>query len=93
MGVTLDEDPKLTAKIVRDDEAVARTLDGLLLGNRSFRRLSARVRRVQGQLRKLVSDDAWHAYLKLEATVNERASLEADLIVKWAFEADVREGR
>jgi len=58
-----------------------------------WKKLSARVRREQARLHGLVSDDAWHAHLRLEATVNERASLEAELIGRWAFDAGVRDGR
>jgi len=41
-------------------------------------------------LKRLVSVEAWHVYLKLEATVSQRAMLEQDELVEWALEAGRR---
>ena len=52
-----------------------------------------KILRLQDHLKKLVSREAWHVYLKLEAVVNERGILEQDELVEWTFEARRRRSR
>jgi len=38
----------------------------------------------------MMSRDAWKTYLRLEEVVNERAFIEGNLLVKWAFKSGRR---
>jgi hypothetical protein len=38
----------------------------------------------------MVKPEAWAHFLKLESLMNDRSSLEVELLVKWAFTAGVR---
>jgi len=40
-----------------------------------------------------VNAKAWNVYLRLEEIVNERASFEQDVLVRWAFREGRRYGR
>jgi|SRR5580658_6914143 hypothetical protein len=82
----------LTAAIVNDDDALAMAINELLLGSKTIRRLSKRVRRGQERLQQVVDRRAWNRYLRLEGIINDRTSRETDLIVRWAFEAGKRHG-
>jgi predicted nucleic acid-binding Zn-ribbon protein len=84
--------PCLTAAIVNDDDALAVAMNELLLGSKTIRKLSKRVRRTQERLQQVVDRKAWKRYLKLEELVNDRTSQETDRIVRWAFEAGKRHG-
>ena len=35
----------------------------------------------------MMSRDAWKTYLRLEEVVNERAFIEGNLLVEWAFKS------
>ena len=48
--------------------------------------LSKKIRRWGRRLHEAVDADAWMLYLRLEELVNDRAVMEQDLLVAWAFE-------
>jgi len=84
--------PCLTADIMNDDDALAMAVNELLLGSKAIGKLSKRVRRGQDRLERAVDRRAWKRYLRLEELVNDRTSREADILVRWAFEAGKRYG-
>jgi hypothetical protein len=84
--------PCLSAAVVNDDDALALTINELLLGSKVIRKLSKRVRRAQDRLERVVDRRAWKRYLRLEETINDRTSRETDLLVRWAFDAGKRHG-
>ena len=70
--------PKLTRKVIRDHERLGDAIDGVLSKSKERRKLTKKILRLQDRLKRLVSVEAWHVYLKLEATVNERVMLEQE---------------
>ncbi len=82
--------PRLTRKILTDEDALGLAIDEVLLGSKPFRQVSRRVRNVQRKLRRMMSRDAWKTYLRLEEVVNERAFIEGNLLVEWAFKSGRR---
>lgn len=82
--------PRLTKKIVADEDALGAAVNEVLLRSKASRRASRRVRKVQRTLRRAATYDAWHAYLHVEEVVNDRAAVEQDVLVRWAFEAGLR---
>jgi hypothetical protein len=85
--------PRLTSRILAAPDRLCRALDELLLASPEHHALSRRIRRKQRQLRRLVEDDAWRTYLQMEEIVNERAAVEIELVVRWAFAAGARSRR
>lgn len=67
------------------DEAIDLVIDAVLIGNGSLRRLTKKILKQQKTLRHAVDDDAWKVFLKLEEVVNERASMQMTVLVRWAL--------
>jgi hypothetical protein len=67
--------------VLRDEEQRSWWIDRVLRGDREVRRLGDRLRRREEQLRRLVDDDAFRAYLRLEATSSERSAQTHDAII------------
>jgi hypothetical protein len=84
--------PCLTAAIMDDDDALAMAVNELLLGSKSIRRFSKRVRQAQERLQQVADRRVWKRYLQLEEIINDRTNRETDLIIRWAFEAGKRHG-
>jgi hypothetical protein len=82
--------PRLTKKILHDEDALGLAIDAVLLRSNRFRRASRCVRKLQRKLRRMITRDAWLTYLRLEEVVNERAAIEADVLVEWAFKSGRR---
>ena len=83
--------PKLTKKIVRDDLALSDAIIALLTRSKGKRRkLTKAILRLQRRLQRAIDPKAWRVYLHLEEAVNERASYEEDMLVRWAFEQGCR---
>jgi hypothetical protein len=80
----------LTKRILNDEDALGLAIDAVLLRSNRFRRASRRVRKLQRKLRRLMTRDAWAAYLQLEEVVNERAFVEGNVLVDWAFKSGRR---
>jgi hypothetical protein len=81
--------PKLTKKIVRDDLALSDAIIAVLTKSKNRRKLTKAVLKWQRRLQRAVDGKAWRVYMRLEEIVNERASFEQDVLVRWAF----RQGR
>ncbi len=71
--------------LIDADEALALVTDAVLIGNDGLRKLTKQILKAQKKLRRAVDDDGWKAYLGLEALVNERASIQMDVLVRWAL--------
>lgn len=84
--------PCLTPEIMADDDALALAVEELLLGTRVIRKLTRRVRRAADRLQRVVNRRAWARYMLLEEVVNNRASQEVELLIRWAYEAGTRHG-
>jgi hypothetical protein len=84
--------PCLTPEIVADDDTLALAIQDMILGSRAMRKLTRRVRRAQDRLQRMVHRKAWARYMILEEVVNDRASQEVELLVRWAYEAGKRHG-
>lgn len=66
--------------VLQDSEARAWWIDRVLREDAEVRRLGDRLRRREEQLRQLVDDDAWRAYLRLEAASSQRSARTHDAI-------------
>lgn len=83
--------PTLTPAIVTDDAALTMAIEALLKSSASYRRQTRRVLGRQWELRVAIDDeDAWQAFLVVEAAVNARATDAMHTLVKWAFNEGVR---
>jgi hypothetical protein len=80
---------KLTKKIVRDDLALSDAIIAALTKAKGRRKLTKAILKLGRRLQRAVDPKAWRIYLALEEIVNERASYEEDMLVRWAF----RQGR
>jgi hypothetical protein len=78
--------PKLSAKKLKDQEALGDAIDKVLLASKPWQKTTKKVQKAGHKLRRLASYDAWMMYLSLEEIVNERAAVENGLLVRWAFE-------
>jgi hypothetical protein len=61
----------------------------VLAGDAQHRKYRRRILRLQQELRHIVTDEAWQAYLKVEEASVARLAHAMDLITAWAF----RQGR
>lgn len=73
-----DSPPRLT------DAVVAKATDGIL--RRGYLRLLAsRIRQHQDALRRVLSDEAWNAYLRLEEVSSERLDAAMVRAARWGY--------
>lgn len=75
----------LPLDLVTDDEAIDLVIDAVLVGSKPLRRLTKKILGLQRRLHRKVDADAWKVFLALEEAINERASLEANILVRWAL--------
>lgn len=78
-------DDILPPDLLTGDEAIEIVIDAVMLGSKPLRKLTKNVLRAQQRLRRRVDDDGWKGYLKLEEIVNARASMQMDVLVRWAL--------
>jgi hypothetical protein len=83
----------LTPDILSDVDAFGSAIDQMLLRSKRYRKMTRRVLRAQGRLRRAVRWKGWARYLRLEEVVNERAGHENELLIRWAFEQGRRSRR
>ena len=76
--------PCLTADIMNDDDALAMAVNELLLGSKTIRRLSKRVRRGQERLQEVVDRRAWNRYLRLEGIINDLDRTRPEVVGRFA---------
>jgi hypothetical protein len=69
---------------------IALVMSGVLASSKKYREATKTVLREQRRLQRAIGKKEWRRYLALEEAVNDRASIEADLIVRWAFAAAAR---
>ena len=81
--------PQLDQRVLRDPDALGIALSELFNADPGMRRHPRKIIRRQNRLRKLVTDEAWTAYLDLEIATAARLSDAIDLATAWAF----RQGR
>ena len=80
-----DPDDDFPPDQIDSDEALDLVIDAVLIGNDGLRKLTMQILKQQKKLRHAVDDDGWKAYLKLEEVVNERASAQMDLLLRWGL--------
>jgi len=84
---------KLTADILKDDEKLGEGIDQVTFLDPKMRKLARAIVRRQRELRRVVGDDVWKAFLRIEEIVNERFAGAVILVARWAFEEGVRARR
>ena len=71
--------------LVTADEAIDLVIDAVLIGNDGLREQTKQILKQQKKLRHALDDDAWKVFLKLEELLNERASAQMDLLLRWGL--------
>jgi len=79
--------------LIDGDEALDLVIDAMLIGNAGLRRLTKKILRAQKNLRRVVDDDAWRKYLKLEEAENARTEMQMQILVRWALGHGARSRR
>jgi hypothetical protein len=77
--------PTLTSDIVADEDKLSEAIERLLLADRRQRLYRSEITRRQAELRALVDDGAWAAYLEVEQAVNARLADALVKVARWAF--------
>jgi hypothetical protein len=72
---------------------LALVIDGVLASSKEYRKATKRALRLQRRLRKAVNDKQWAEFMQLEEAMKDRAAVEAELLVRWAFAAATRSRR
>lgn len=85
--------PKLTSVVVADDLELGRVLDELFKDDPEHKRLTTKIARAQSRLKKSATKEAWHDYLLLEESVNNRLTFMLDVVATFAFEQGRRHQR
>jgi len=80
-----DSDRDFPPDQIDSDEALDLMIDAVLIGNGTLRKQTKQILKQQKKLRHAVDGDAWKVFLKLEELLNERASAQMDLLVRWAL--------
>ena len=80
-----DSDDDFPPDQIDSHEALNLVIDAVLIGNSSLRKLTKKILKQQAKLRRAVDDDAWHMFLKLEELLNERASAQMDVLLRWGL--------
>jgi hypothetical protein len=80
-----DPEDDFPADLIDADEAIDLVIDAVLIGNGTLRKLTKKILKHQNKLRHAVDDDAWHVFLKLEELLNERASAQMGLLLRWGL--------
>ena len=86
------DSPELGPTIIEDDDALWALLDLVIIKLPGYVTLRRKIVRRQERLRALASDDAWDAYLRVEALTNERNQEVITALVRWAFGQGRRSG-
>src|SRR5580658_2831793 len=74
------ENDGLLRDSLTDGEMLGLVMDGVLAGSKPIKKLTKRVLKAQRRLHRAVDPDAWRIYLRLEELVNERDSMQAELL-------------
>lgn len=85
--------PRLDPQVVAADDLIWEAINDLLIGDAGYKGFNREFIRRQAELRRLVNDDAWRAYLAVEEMVNARAEHVLVTVVKWAFAEGASAGR
>jgi hypothetical protein len=83
----------ISADLISSDEAIDMIVDAVLTGSKPLGKLTKDVLKAQERLRRVVDDDGWAAYLRLEEVLNERTSMQMELLVMWAVSVGARARR
>ncbi len=70
---------------ISTDEALGLVADAIVIGAKPLRQLTKEILRVEKKLRKAVDDDAWSIFLRLEELLNERASMQVEILLRWGL--------
>lgn len=85
--------PHLDPSVIADDGQLLDAIDELLADDADYKAFRKTVLRRQQRLKKLSTDEAWRAYLRIEEVVNARAERVVLTVARWAFEAGAASGK
>ena len=78
--------PNLDPSLVAHDEQLLDAIDELMKDDAAHKGFRQKILKRQRQLRGLVDDESWRAYLRIEGVVNARAEHVVLTAVRWTFE-------
>ena len=84
---------KLDAQVIADHHLLAQAIESLIQANSIHQRNQRRIVRLQIELKRIISPEAWTAFVGLESAINDRAADIQEELVSWAFKAGVRAGK
>ena len=85
MAIARRREPRLDHTILRDPEAVDEAQAKLLADDPKYRAHRRRILRRRRRLRRLLTEEAWRDYLKVEEAWAARLAYVMDVLTKWAF--------
>lgn len=77
--------PRLHPEDLDHESRVLGAVDALLLGNHNYKRMTAKILEAQDRLQALCNEDAWVAFLDIEAAFSTRVNFMLVTVAKWAF--------
>lgn len=83
----------LTREIILSDEDLGHAINAVVTNSPDVWKYTKIVRRRERALRNVLSPEQWQVYIGLEEAVNDRVNFETELLVMWAFDQGLREGR
>ena len=85
--------PKLSKKILRDDNELSDAISNVVATHAHIRALQRQILHQQDELRASLDRRSWRIYLTLEALQVQRLDEETILIARWAYRQGRRTGR
>lgn len=85
--------PRLDPQVVADDDLIWEAINAVLMGDAGYKGFRREVIRRQDELRRLVDDDGWQAYLVVEEETNARNEHVLVTVGQWAFAQGVASSR
>lgn len=77
--------PKLTPSVVTNDARLGAAIDEMIHSDDEDRAHRETIAKLQADLRRQVTDEAWQLYLGLDAAVGARIADLSVTITAWAF--------
>jgi hypothetical protein len=80
----------ITPGIVADPDRVGEAIDEILHGNRELERIHGQIIRRQRDLRAVIDDAQWRAYMGVEELFNQRWALTLEVVARTFYRAGRR---
>jgi hypothetical protein len=85
--------PRLHSDDLDNESRVLGAVDAVMLGDDNYGRHTRKILAAQDRLQALCDEDAWIAFLDIEAAVNDRVNMMLATVARWAFNEGRRSRR